>query len=174
MTCAFEFNGMVGVAAILLLVVLMLPAAGCSSTPAPHPAAPSDEKQPQHLSTVTIRVADIPLTVEVARTQTEREKGMMFRTKLGPDEAMLFVFERPANLVFWMKNTPVDLDLAYLGDDGEILQTASLTAYDLTPVYSGGPARFALELPAGWLEAHHVAEGAKVSIPPSVVGEDAP
>ena len=123
---------------------------------------------------VCVALTFLCLTVEVARTQAEREKGMMFRTKLGPDEAMLFVFERPANLVFWMKNTAVDLDLAYLGDDGEILQTARLTAYDLTPVYSAGPARFALELPAGWLEAHRVTEGAKVSIPPEGVGEDAP
>jgi len=158
---------------ILSLAILSL--AGCRqpAPPAAKSAAPEAD-QPQRLSAAMIQVNGLPLLVEVAREKGEHEKGMMYRSRLGPDEAMLFVFDRDTNLSFWMKNTAVDLDLAYLRSDGEILQTERLTAFDLTPVYSRGPARFALELPAGWLESHGVAVGSKVTIPPEATAPSEP
>jgi hypothetical protein len=102
----------------------------------------------------------------VAREPAEHQKGMMFRTHLAPDEAMLFIFPREDNLSFWMKNTYVDLDIAYIRADGIIAQIERLKSHDLAAVYSREPARFALEVPAGWLAAHGIAVGAKVAIPP--------
>jgi uncharacterized protein len=124
--------------------------------------------QPQHLATATIKVAGKPLVVEVARTEAERRKGMMFRSSLGPDETMLFVFARPANLAFWMKNTLVDLDLAYIDANGRVTQVATMKALDETAVPSVEPVRFVLEAPKGWMAAHKVAAGTPVEIPPEV------
>ncbi len=136
---------------------------GCERSP-----APSNKDQPQRLETAAIRIAGIPLRVEVANTEETRQKGMMFRERLGPDEAMLFVFDRDANLAFWMKNTDVDLDLAYIRSDGLITQVEHMKAHDLEPVYSREPVRFALEAPAGWLKAHGVGVEARVEIPSDV------
>jgi hypothetical protein len=112
--------------------------------------------------------------VEVARTREEQARGMMFRKSLGPDEAMLFIADRDTNLAFWMKNTYVDLDLAYIRSDGNIVQIERMKALDTEPVYSREPARFTLETPAGWLAAHGVTVGTKVEIPPEAVNPAEP
>ncbi len=146
--------------ALVALGALLL--AGCAD----EPPAPPPAEAPQHLPTATIRVGDVPLEVEVADAEAERQKGMMFRRHLGPDEAMLFVFPREAGLAFHMRNTYVDLDLAYIAADGRIIEIARLHAHRRRPVYSREPARFALEVPAGWLAAHGITEGDRVTIPP--------
>jgi uncharacterized membrane protein (UPF0127 family) len=140
--------------------------AGCDSGP-PAPAPPGEA--PQRLPTATVRVGEVPLEVEVAVSEAERRTGMMHRRRLGPDEAMLFVFPGEATLRFWMKNTYVDLDLAYLAADGRIVEIVRLRAHDPEPVFSREPARFALEVPAGWLAAHGIGEGDRVTIPREVV-----
>lgn len=151
----------------MILLGILCAITGCEKSPAPAPP-PGEPDRPQHLATATIRIGDVPLVVEVARTEAERRKGMMFRRRLAPDEAMLFVFPHAANLAFWMKNTPVDLDLAYIRADGTILQTESMKAYSAAPAYSREPARWALEVPAGWLKAHGAGVGTKVSVPSAV------
>ena len=150
------------IAALALLAPL-----GCERSTPPSPGQGPD--QPQRLAKATIRVGQAPLVVEVARTRDEQGKGMMFRKHLGPDEAMLFIADRDTNLAFWMKNTYVDLDLAYIRSDGAIVQTERMKALATDPVYSREPARFTLETPAGWLAAHNVGVGTKVEIPPEVV-----
>jgi len=151
--------------AALPALALALLLAGCEGeSPAPRPSP----ERSQRLPTATIRVGDVPLVVEVADDEAERQKGMMFRRSLGPDEAMLFVFPGEANLAFHMKNTYADLDLAYVAADGTILEIARLHARSTDPVYSREPARFALEVPAGWLADHGIAEGDRVTIPPTV------
>ena len=147
--------------ALALAVVLL----GCDSEP---PAPPPSPDQPQRLPTATIRVGQVSLVVEVADEEPERQKGMMFRRRVADDEAMLFVFEREANVHFWMKNTPVDLDIAYIASDGTITQIERLTAHNLDAVYSREPVRFALEVPAGWFARHGVGAGTEVAIPPEV------
>jgi len=152
---------------VVLALVAALAAAvsGCAGEPAP----PDADGQPQRLATATIRIGDMPLVVEVAATPAEQHKGMMFRPRLGPDEAMFFIFPGDDNLSFWMKNTYVDLDLAFIASDGEIVQVEHLKAFDAEPVYSRQPARFALELPAGWLAAHGIGVGTRLTIPPEVL-----
>ena len=146
----------------LALAVAML---GCDGEA---PAPPPSPDRPQHLPTATIRVGRASLVVEIADDDAERRKGMMFRERLADDEAMLFVFGREANLRFWMKNTPVDLDLAYIADDGTITQVERMKAHVLDPVYSREPVRFALEVPAGWFERHGIGVGTNVAIPADV------
>ena len=154
------------------LVLTLCATFGCERSAPPSPASGPD--QPQHLPTATIRVGSAPLVVEVARTREEQGKGMMFRKRLGPDEAMLFIADRDTNLAFWMKNTYVDLDLAYIRSDGVIVQVERMKALSTDPVYSLEPARFTLEVPAGWLAAHGIGAGTKVELPPEAVGGPPP
>lgn len=88
--------------------------------------------------------------VEVAATPGDQAKGLMFRTKMGPDEGMIFPRERVAQASFWMKNTPLSLDIIFIGTDGRISNIAANTVpYSLESVTSDGLASAVLELNAG-------------------------
>jgi uncharacterized membrane protein (UPF0127 family) len=163
-------SGGVSCAAAVLLLLAVL---GCDRG-TPPPAQTNEAEQPQRLPTATLRVGDLPLTVEVADSEAERQKGMMFRPRIGPDEAMLFVFVSDANIAFWMKNSYVDLDLAFIRSDGSIVQTERMLAYNEELVFSREPVRFALEAPAGWFGAHGIAVGTKVAIPEDVAARATP
>ena len=86
---------------------------------------------------------------EVAATQEEQARGLMFRTQLGPDEAM--IFPRQGDVAsFWMKNTPLPLDLIFIGQDRKIINIAAQTTpYSLDSVSALGPTSAVLEIPGG-------------------------
>ncbi|MEO9528664.1 DUF192 domain-containing protein [Roseibium sp.] len=88
--------------------------------------------------------------VEVAASDRERAMGLMFREEMGPDTGMLFVFESEDQRYFWMKNTPLPLDIIFIGADGAIVSIAAgTTPFSTDTIPSGKPARFVLELNAG-------------------------
>lgn len=104
--------------------------------------------------------------VEMAVTDEERAKGLMFRKELPPGRGMLFDFQREQELGFWMKNTYVSLDMIFIRGDGRILRIAE----DTTPlseklVPSGGPARAVLEVVAGTARKLGIAPGDRVAHP---------
>jgi hypothetical protein len=100
------------------------------------------------------------VTVELARTEAERARGLMHRTELAPDAGMLFLFEETAEHAFWMRNTLIPLDMIFLADDGRVVGVAArATPGDLSPRSAGGPSRYVLEVPGGWAEAHGVGPG---------------
>ena len=101
---------------------------------------------------------------EIARTQEERNKGLMHRKNLPDGEGMLFVFERDDVLSFWMKNTLIPLSIAFIGSDGRINEIKNMYPHDEKPVLSGRAARFALEVPQGWFERAGVKRGDVVKI----------
>jgi uncharacterized membrane protein (UPF0127 family) len=107
---------------------------------------------------------NIPFRVEVAASPEEQARGLMFRTELGDFEGMLFPSATPEPRSFWMKNTPLSLDIIFIGPDGRILNIAADTVpYSLTPVNSIGPASAVLELRAGRTKALGIEPGDKVS-----------
>ena len=88
--------------------------------------------------------------VEVADTAEAQARGLMYRTELGDFEGMIFPSAQPEPRSFWMKNTPLSLDIIFVGPDGCILNiAANTTPYSLEPVSSAGPASAVLELRAG-------------------------
>lgn len=88
--------------------------------------------------------------VEVARTPQEQARGLMFRTELGPNEGMLFPRNPPDVASFWMKNTPLPLDIIFIGEDGRIMNIAANTVpYSLESVSASGLTRAVLEIPGG-------------------------
>ena len=81
------------------------------------------------LPRVTLQAAGQDLTVEVARTEPERERGLMGRKGIGPREGMIFVFDRDDHLSFWMKNTPTALSIAFLSAEGRVLQIEDMEPF---------------------------------------------
>jgi uncharacterized membrane protein (UPF0127 family) len=102
--------------------------------------------------------------VELAASGQAQMKGLMFRTALGDDEGMLFPAPVPEQRSFWMKNTPLSLDIIFVGPDGRISNIAANTVpYSLDSVRSKGPASAVLELRAGRAAALGIVPGDKVS-----------
>lgn len=89
-------------------------------------------------------------TVEVARSQEEQTYGLMNRTTLAPDRGMIFPYDPPIAVAFWMKNTLIPLDIIFIAPGGKILNiAANTTPLSLEPVPSAAPVEAVLELPGG-------------------------
>ena len=117
------------------------------------------------LAEADIRVGDVRLRVELARTPRERQIGLMHRTELAAGRGMLFVFGTEQRLSFWMKNTLIPLDIAYIAGDGRIVDIQQMKPLSLDGHDSAAPARFALEVVEGWFAEHGVEVGDRVAIP---------
>ena len=107
---------------------------------------------------------NIPLTAEIARTDAQRQQGLMHRKGLKDGEGMLFIFERDQILSFWMKNTLIPLSIAYIASDGRILEIYDMEPGNLAPVSSSRSARYALEVPQGWFSRVGLASGDRLDI----------
>jgi hypothetical protein len=100
------------------------------------------------------------VVVEVARTDADRERGLMFRQKLGADEGMLFVFPESRDHSFWMKNTLIPLDMIFIAESGTVVGVVQdAEPMTTTPRGVGAPSRYVLEVNGGWSAAHGVARG---------------
>lgn len=128
---------------------------------APAPDAPVGEAQEALVLGQRFRL-------EAARTDQELARGLMDRTELADDAAMLFVFEQQIMAAFWMKNTLIPLDILFLDDNGVVVDVQTMVPEpgvvdsDLRRYRSAGPARYALEMNAGLAEALGIAPGVQV------------
>ena len=129
--------------------------AGAASEPtesAPAPAASVHPVSGLAVIPLTVTSGDerIAFAVEVADTPEAQARGLMFRTDLGDNEGMIFPYDGTRAQSFWMKNTPLPLDIIYIGPDRRISNIAAETEpYSLDPVYSVGPVLGVLELRGG-------------------------
>ncbi len=89
------------------------------------------------------------IKVEIARSPIERSRGLMFRERLPDGQGMLFVYDEPDFLNFWMQDTPQPLDIIYIAQDGKTVSIQKGEPYSTDPIPSGGPAQFVLELARG-------------------------
>lgn len=111
------------------------------------------------------------LVVEVADDHEKRAQGLMNRTKLGENEGMLFVFTRPQSLSFWMKDTYIDLSIAYFDKDKslkEIYDMKGQSMMEKVQDFSNYPSKcrcqYALEVNKGWFKKHGIKEGASFKL----------
>lgn len=88
-------------------------------------------------------------TIEIADDPGERSRGLMFRQEMDEDHGMLFVFEESQPVGFWMKNTPLPLDLVFIGQDGKVRAIERGEPFSEAPITPGEPVQFVLELNAG-------------------------
>jgi hypothetical protein len=107
-------------------------------------------------------------TLEVADTPEKRETGLMFRDSLPADRGVLFVFPDEGPRAFWMKDTRIPLDLVYVSADHHIVSIHALKPFDLTPVVSAGPAKYAIELNVNTASTVGVRPGDTLEMPAAV------
>ncbi len=117
------------------------------------------------LDRIVLEASGQRITVEVARTEAEREHGLMGRRSLGELEGMLFVFDRDQRLAFWMKDTPLPLSIAFLSAEGKIIQIEDMQPFSQTIIYSRMSARYALEMRQGSFARLGIREGDTVKFP---------
>lgn len=111
-------------------------------------------------------------TVEIADTPESRARGLMFREDLPESHGMLFLFDPPESVAFWMRNTPLPLDLIFVRADGVVRRvTADAVPFSEATMPSGGPVRAVLEVNAGLAARFGIGEGAEMRHP--AFGEDA-
>jgi len=96
---------------------------------------------------------------EVARTPDERAQGLMYREELAENAGMLFVFQDLEERAFWMQNTFIPLDIAYMDPSFRIIDIKPMEPEDEAFVESSGPAQYALEVNRGWFEEHGITVG---------------
>jgi uncharacterized membrane protein (UPF0127 family) len=107
----------------------------------------------------TLSVRDQKLVVEVAATPESRETGLMKRFSLRRDHGMLFVFEVPQPLAFYMRNTYIPLSIAFVDARGRIVNIEDMRPKDESTHWSKGPALYAIEMQQGWFAAKGIAAG---------------
>ena len=107
----------------------------------------------------TLTIGDNKLIVEVAATPQTRETGLMNRFSLQQDHGMLFVFEVPQPLAFWMKNTYIPLSIAFVDRNGRILNIEDMRPQDESTHWSKGLALYAIEMRQGWFASKGIEAG---------------
>ena len=132
-------------------------------------AAPAPVRAAE-LATTTLTIGTQTLTAELATSPAQRETGLMNRFSLKPDHGMLFIFERPEPLSFWMRNTFVALSIAFISADGRILNIEDMRPQTDDPHWSKGAALYALEMKKGWFAERGIAPGALVKGLPAAGG----
>ncbi len=86
----------------------------------------------------------------LAETPGQRSRGLMYVRDMAPDDGMLFIYERPAQISMWMRNTVIPLDMLFVDADGQILNIErSTTPHSRRSIPSAGPARYVVEVNAG-------------------------
>ncbi len=117
---------------------------------------------PQRLPSIRLTAGIHVIQAEVAQTPEQRSTGLRFRETMGTSEGMLFAFEEPSPQCFWMKNTLLPLSIAFIGDDGTIVNIADMAPQTLDSHCSAKPVRFALEMNQGWFAKRGIKAGSRL------------
>ena len=141
--------------ALFLATVVMV---ASTNTFADHP--PLREGKPQTgLPTIFLKAGNQNIRVDVANTEATRQIGLMFRQKMGKQDGMLFVFPEIGYHAMWMRNTLIPLSVAYMNERGVVLSIHEMEALSEVAHQAAGPARYALEMNAGWFGSHKINVG---------------
>jgi hypothetical protein len=112
------------------------------------------------LSILTVKGKKISLSVEIADTEKKHKIGLMNRDNLFPYDGMLFVFQKPIPVQFWMKDTKISLDVVFIGEDG-VIKAIKYKAKpgDLTPIPAPSPVLAVLEIEGGQTKTLGISTG---------------
>jgi hypothetical protein len=111
------------------------------------------------LRTIQMKVGIYSIQAEVADNPDLREVGLMNRTSLPTNSGMLFIFEQKAGNCFWMKNTKLPLSIAFIADDGKIVNIEEMQADTTNNHCPKAPIRYALEMNKGWFSERVIVPG---------------
>jgi uncharacterized membrane protein (UPF0127 family) len=125
-------------------------------------SAAGQEKAQPPLPTVKLTAGIHVITAEAATTPLSRMIGLMHRERLAQNHGMLFVFDAKSQQCFWMRNTPLPLTIAFIEDDGTIVQLADMAPRTENNHCSDKPVRYALEMEQGWFAKRGIKPGAQL------------
>jgi uncharacterized protein len=126
-------------------------------------AAAQGQGVPQNLPTVRLSAGMHQIQAMVANTPNQRQIGLMHRKDMAQHEGMLFVFEQPSQQCFWMRNTPLPLSIAFIADDGTVVNTDEMKPQTDESHCSAKPVRFVLEMNQGWFSKKGIKPGARIT-----------
>jgi len=121
------------------------------------PVLASSDKQCSSIS-----IEKVNLCVELAISQREKSKGLMFRKDLSNSDGMLFIWKNARKRCMWMKNTYISLDLGFFREDMTLIEVKNLFPRSLDSICSSEPAKYALELPRGWFSSRNIKNNSKL------------
>jgi len=153
---------------VLLLACVCALLTACPKPPASPGASasadPTESGQPQpKLPTIKLWLGAHEVVTEIARTPIEHQVGMMWRTNMAEMEGMIFIFDEPGRRSFWMRNTLVPLDIAYIAPDGTLLEVhAAQPRNEATIPSDSDRVQFVLETRQGWFQRNHVKPGVQI------------
>lgn len=119
-----------------------------------------------------IQIGSKKITVEIANTPQQQQRGLMYREKMAADAGMLFIFDQEQPLNFWMKNTYINLSIAYIGKNKKIVDIQDMKATSAIDTQwstypSAKPGMYALEMNQGWFTKNHIKIGDLLVLPRS-------
>ncbi len=117
---------------------------------------------PQQLPAIRLGAGIHIIQAELAQTNDERSIGLMFRKTMPSNAGMLFAFDEPGTQCFWMKNTLLPLSIAFVADDGTVVNIDDMKPQTLESHCSTKPVRFVLEMNQGWFAKRGIKAGAKL------------
>ena len=113
----------------------------------------------------SLSIEDNDFFVQIAVTPEELSQGLMFRNNLDKNHGMLFAFNYPKKMSFWMKNVPIPLDIGYFDSNGRLIEIHSLYPYDEKPVFSRSHTiQYALEMNQGWYHRNKIKTGSYMNL----------
>ena len=123
--------------------------------------APTQAQSPRP-TTVQLTAGIHVITAEVADSDPMRARGLMFRRSLPANHGMLFVFDGKSKHCMWMRNTLIPLSVAFIEDDGTVVNIEDMQPHDESSHCAKQPVRYALEMTQGWFAQKGVGPGAKL------------
>jgi uncharacterized membrane protein (UPF0127 family) len=121
------------------------------------------QQSPTEFRVIPLSAGIHVIRAEVALEDSERQKGLMFRKELGANQGMVFLFDQPAVQCMWMHNTLIPLSVAFIDNDGRVINVEEMAAQTDDNHCAAGKARYALEMNKGWFAKHGILAGAKIS-----------
>ncbi|MGH7753050.1 MAG: DUF192 domain-containing protein, partial [Gemmatimonadales bacterium] len=137
------------------------PTATTPATPTCHPVPPAPWTPQYHPITVSHGIESAAVTAELALTGAQRQRGLMGRASLADTEGMLFVFPGLSSGGFWMKDTPLPLDIAYINAAGQVIDIKHGVPCSLAVLSPSGQYQYVLEVAGGWFERMGMGIGAQ-------------
>ena len=149
---------------VSVLMALMLLGAGAATA----------QGVAQDLPAIALQAGMHNIRAALAQTAEQRQTGLMYRREMAQQEGMLFIFNQASPQCFWMKNTFLPLSIAFLTDDGSIVNMADMKPQSLDGHCSSQPVRFVLEMNQGWFAKRGIQPGFKITGAPFRAGAAAP
>ena len=137
-------------------VFVLLAGCGNEAKKAPEPKTVQDR--------FAIKVGDQVVQMQVALLPHEMQQGLMYVKSMGADEGMVFIYDRPQQMSFWMRNCEFPQDIGFFDPDGKLKEVYPMYPHDERPVQSLGIRQFALEMNQGWYRSHGLKPGDTIDL----------